>query len=153
MTLSTPADNRRTPLDLVLFNLAMENGLEAIGLESIEEQLAIFESLPVDDQVALLLDAVCHYGQLQSQIELMVELYLARDLDAMLALSLQNQTELDEQFQIELLDKRNHRMVERLHDEFAAGGVFAAVGALHLPGPKGLLAEFRGLGFTVQALY
>jgi uncharacterized protein YbaP (TraB family) len=34
----------------------------------------------------------------------------------------------------------------------AKGSAFIAVGALHLPGPDGLVEEFRKAGYTVTAV-
>ena len=43
-------------------------------------------------------------------------------------------------------------MADRLLPQLAKGGVFVAVGALHLPGADGLLARFKTAGFSLRAL-
>ena len=47
---------------------------------------------------------------------------------------------------------RNHTMAERAAPILAEGNVFMAVGALHLPGPEGVVELLRGKGFTVTAV-
>ena len=44
-------------------------------------------------------------------------------------------------------------MLDRLAQHLASGGVFVAVGALHLPGPTGLLEGVTRLGYQVEAVY
>lgn len=44
-------------------------------------------------------------------------------------------------------------MVERMKDAVARGGAFVAVGALHLPGERGVLQQLADRGFTVERVY
>lgn len=48
---------------------------------------------------------------------------------------------------------RNSRMVERMQDYLHKGNAFIAIGALHLPGEKGVLHLLEQKGFTVTAIY
>jgi uncharacterized protein len=51
------------------------------------------------------------------------------------------------------VDERNLRMVERMTDRLAEGGVFVAVGALHLPGERGILNLLAGRGYRISRVY
>lgn len=51
-----------------------------------------------------------------------------------------------------LLDLRNRRFVDRITPDLAAGGVFLAVGAAHLPGENGLVSMLRQDGFDVTRI-
>ncbi len=44
-------------------------------------------------------------------------------------------------------------MAERLTPLLKDGGVFVAVGALHLTGKDGLVERLRGLGYTVTKVW
>jgi uncharacterized protein YbaP (TraB family) len=44
-------------------------------------------------------------------------------------------------------------MVDRLLPHLQEGAVFAAVGALHLPGEEGMLNLLRQKGYRVERLY
>jgi len=44
-------------------------------------------------------------------------------------------------------------MAERMRPQLAEGGRFIAVGALHLPGPRGLLQRLLDQGYTVRRVY
>jgi uncharacterized protein YbaP (TraB family) len=51
-----------------------------------------------------------------------------------------------------LIDARNRDFVASLEAILPAGGVFAAVGASHLPGPEGMVALLRAAGYTVTRI-
>ena len=51
-----------------------------------------------------------------------------------------------ESFQADVIDRRNFLMVERMQDRLQEGAAFVAVGALHLPGEKGVLKLLQGQG-------
>ncbi|MEM8978016.1 MAG: TraB/GumN family protein [Pseudomonadota bacterium] len=48
-----------------------------------------------------------------------------------------------------LIDERNANFLQKIRPELEKGSVFKAVGAFHLPGPKGLVTLLRSLGFEV----
>lgn len=156
LTLSTPPDAGGLPLDLVLAARAEDAGKKVEGLETVGEQAEILSGLPAEDQVALVRDGVCHYDALQGDIRQIKRLYLERDLTALAAMS--QKYELSEApryrrlMQQVLLD-RNDRMLARMVPYLSGGGVFIAVGALHLPGPRGLLAALEARGYTVEPVY
>ncbi len=56
----------------------------------------------------------------------------------------------DERIQELLLDRRNQRWVRDLEPLMRKGGVFAAVGVGHAPGPQGLVELFSQRGYSLQ---
>lgn len=157
MTLSVPKPETGLFLDYVLYRGAQEQGKKVVGLEKMEEQLAVFTDLKLAEQVTLLRDTLKEYKQFPQQFQQLIEVYLKRDLKQLVTLSEQEMTSsdkaLEEHFMTALVDKRNHRMAERLAPLLNKGGVFAAVGALHLPGDNGMVALLRKQGFTVTPVY
>ena len=152
-TLSLPAGQAGVPLDLELMSTAQAAGKEVLGLETVQEQIEIFESIPEPDQVEILRELACHYDHFQSDIEQMVRYYHARDLFELVRLSLRYQTEEKQAFLDALLWQRNERMVQRLAPILDQGKAFIAVGAMHLPGERGILQRLEQQGFVVQAIY
>jgi uncharacterized protein YbaP (TraB family) len=140
-------------LDNVLMRRAAERGKPVYPLESVDEQVAAFESLSEPDQVLLLRHALDNRDRVRAAIARLIEAYLRRDLAAMWRISEEGSDgdaqvrRLNREFMTRLLDERNARMVERMQPQLAAGRAFIAVGALHLYGEHGLLAllEKRGL--------
>ena len=152
MTLSVPPSDKSVPLDMHLLNLANARGLSLAGVERIEEQLAIFEDLPIPDQVSLLTESICNYAENQAQIDVMLALYLNQDLGGFLSLGEQYRTPINEGLLARLLDGRNQTMTDRITPWLESGSYFIAVGALHLPGAEGILWRLKEKGYQVRAI-
>ncbi|MEQ8233707.1 MAG: TraB/GumN family protein [Gammaproteobacteria bacterium] len=153
LTLSQPAGEVGAALDLLLMLEAQAAGKAVVGLETVAEQVALFAALGEEEQIAFLREIACYHAVFQAEIEEMVERYAARDLAGLVALSLRHVGAHNEAFVEALVWKRNARMLERLAPLLEAGGAFVAVGALHLPGPRGLLQALEGDGYTVEMIY
>ena len=132
-------------------------GLELRALETPEEQIAVFESLDEDDQVALLRALVDGKAENDATFERMIELYVARDLAGIEALTesveSSGEAELVARFMERLKVQRDGIMFDRLQPMMPKGGLFIAVGALHLTGESGLLARFAAAGYDVSAVH
>jgi len=159
MTMMMPGDGQTsqdTALDMVLYRRAALRKIPLLGLESAEEQLAIFESLTLQEQIWLLNRSVDEFEHAGEQLYTMLDAYLDRDLGALVTLQQQymyEDSDIDDRFMMELVDKRNLRMVQRMQDYLAQGHAFIAIGALHLPGDKGVLHLLEQQGFTVTPVY
>jgi uncharacterized protein YbaP (TraB family) len=144
-------------LDLILEARARQRGMPVVGLEKLDEQLAIFDGFPEADQVALLRQVVDTHGEITTLSSEMVAYYLKRDigglLDWMARRSAGDDPRLRRAFEERLLIQRNRTMRARAEPLLAEGGVFIAVGAAHLPGGKGLLSLLSGRGYRVTRVY
>ena len=151
-TLSLPPSQASggEPLDLRLLSLARAAGMRAFGLETLEEQVAVFDALSLQEQLALLEDAACHYGAQQAALAQAVAAWQREDLAWLLAQGQAGGSQAADALGRRLLDERNVTLAERLLPKLRAGGVFVAVGAAHLPGREGLLARFERAGLTVR---
>jgi uncharacterized protein len=154
--LNLPPPTDLVALDLELMQKAQESGKAVQGLESVEEQAAALGGLPLNDQIALLNDAVCHYDAIQLEVAGLLRAYLDRDLGMLMALAERYQASGQDRYSRlmdSLLWKRNHLMVERMAPRLAEGSSFIAIGALHLAGERGVLALLEGLGYRVSRVY
>jgi uncharacterized protein YbaP (TraB family) len=152
----------RMPLDLMLYNDAVQAGKETGGIETLEEQTAVLDSVSMEDQTKLLvaaLDEIEHPkpGE-ENPIRRLVALYLAGDL-APLASELNKQDPeheiLGKQFQTRLLDDRNVKMADRIAArcrENKTRSYFFAVGAAHYAGETGIVNQLTKKGFKVTRL-
>ena len=84
----TPEGYERETLDQHLAARALERGLRVMGLEGIEEQIAVFDGIPMQTQVALLRHALEHRDFFVSLIEPAVQAWLRRDLAGIAAVQL-----------------------------------------------------------------
>ncbi|MGH8648529.1 MAG: TraB/GumN family protein, partial [Burkholderiales bacterium] len=159
MLLSVPPQDPSNVLDLVLARLATERGKPVHELESMDEQISVFEGMSQQDQVALLKQAVDEYEGLPRQIARVVDAYLARDLAGIWRISRESvgtgseERRLDDVLMRRLLHERNVRMAERAEPRLKEGGAFIAVGALHLYGSGGVPALLERRGWRVTRVY
>jgi uncharacterized protein YbaP (TraB family) len=159
LVLSAPQQDPSGVLDIVLARSAAEQGKPVHQLESLEEQIAVFEGMSETDQVALLGQAVENYERMPALIGRLVEAYLARDLASLWRISEESGGEgveakrLRAVFAHRLLDERNVRMAERSEARLMEGGAFIAVGALHLYGDAGMLSLLEKRGYRVTRVY
>lgn len=159
VTLMTPPSETGMVLDLVLYQQALGAGKPVDGLETPMEQLAVFDSLSVQEQTALLKDTLDNLDGVQRMLDQLKFAYLARDLRRLVEISdasssmYESDPDLARRFNDKLITERNHRMAERLQSRLGKGRQFIAVGALHLPGDEGLLSLLSGKGYRVSMVY
>ena len=144
-------------LDLTLYQQAVVRSLPVYALETISEQVAVFDKLPVEQQLMLLDQAIANYDNTPAFIDSLIDLYLARDLAGMQSINndqlQQGDANLAAEVEQRLIVARNHRMVERMQPRLEEGRAFIAVGALHLPGKEGILNLLEQQGYLVKYVY
>ncbi|MBK7774842.1 MAG: TraB/GumN family protein [Sandaracinaceae bacterium] len=145
-------------MDAVILQQTRARELTPQPLEQMNELADIFEGLDEAVYLAMLAefaepvspDATDPAAEQLSQL---VTAYRAGDLEAMTTLVDQlNTGESTSAFFTMLIAQRNALWMTRLRSAFNAGGAFVAVGAAHLPGPEGLLAQLTAVGFVVTRL-
>jgi uncharacterized protein YbaP (TraB family) len=143
-------------LDVLLTEQARAAGKPVKGLEMVAEQISVFDTLPPDEQAAFLAAAAVDIPQKQTLMAAMKDAYLRRDIEGVRNAANAGTTESDraaaEKLERGLIDERNKRMAQRMQSGFD-GGLFVAIGALHLPGEDGVLALLERAGYTVKRLY
>ncbi len=130
-----------------LTKFAKDSGKPVAGLETLEQQLGFFDSLPETQQVAFLNSVVKDLDKLGPVLDKMVVLWAKGDPDGLAAAMNESMAATPELAETLLYD-RNARWAEQIQARMEQPGtVFVAVGAGHLAGEKSLqdyLAE-RGL--------
>lgn len=156
MTLSVPPPETGFFMDLSLSLRAAGAGLTVSGLETLEQQLSFLEDMPMAYQVSLLDQALADYEQVGEINRQMVDAYLSGQLSAITRISDEQFAELEPDIREYFLglgiQERNRRMAGQLVILLQDSHVFAAVGALHLPGPLGVIALLREQGYTLTPL-
>ncbi|MDH5393163.1 MAG: TraB/GumN family protein [Gammaproteobacteria bacterium] len=153
---SPPPESNRTVLDVELQNLAIDYQRPVVALETVEEQIEALSCLPMPDQLWILNKAVEDFEKSMGLWEQMIENYLQRDLQALVGIQesmMDDSSTIDDRFMDNLLDQRNIKMARRLISIMKNKSVFAAIGALHLPGEKGVLHLLEKEGYSVERLY
>ncbi|MBT8048153.1 MAG: TraB/GumN family protein [Xanthomonadales bacterium] len=156
MTLSIPPPESGFFMDFSLSLRAAGAGLRVTGLETLEQQLAFLEDMPMQQQLALLDQALAEYHRVDEVHKQMVTSYLQGDVRELKFQAEEQMAQLDpdtrQYFMREGIDRRNQRMMQSLLPLLAKEQVFTAVGALHLPGEFGLIRLLRAQGYDLSPL-
>ncbi|GMQ89364.1 MAG: TraB/GumN family protein [Gammaproteobacteria bacterium] len=157
VTLMTPPNVSGVVLDQLLYQQALLAGKKVSGLETVAEQMALFDELPLKDQIALLRDTLDQLPEFAQMLEDLQTAYLDRDLKRLVEInetSMQgSNAQLADRLNQTVIIDRNHRMAERMKSRLQEGDHFIAVGALHLPGKEGLLTLLSEQGYRVTRIY
>jgi uncharacterized protein YbaP (TraB family) len=123
-----------------------------IGLETAEQQLRFFDGLPQADQTAMLLATIDDVANAKADMTRMVALWQAGDVDA-IAQDFDADMRATPLLRQRLLVARNTNWANWLAAVMQRPGkLFVAVGAGHMGGPDGLLAQLRARGLTPEPL-
>jgi len=145
-------------LDTLIASRAEQAGTPVRGLEGFEEVMDAFAALDQRELNRLLLDSfagVPHEDDLKATLE---GLYHDGQIAAIMEFNIWfSETHLNstggrqsaEAIERALIVKRNREWLPTLAQEMRRGGVFAAFGALHLPGEGGIVELMRGRGYEV----
>jgi len=128
--------------DKEIEKLASGKKIKNVGLETIDDQLSIFDSIPIEKQLKELngdLNLMKDYREL-------LALYKTGNVDEMAA---QATKELDGE---KLLFSRNRKWVPVLDKMLKENATFIAVGAAHLGGETGMINQLRMLGYQVVSI-
>jgi uncharacterized protein YbaP (TraB family) len=147
-------------IDLAIHDMAKAAGKTTSGLETKAEQLAVFDGLTKDEQARLLeqtldqRDKDAREGK--DPVARLMTLYVAgeeapllHELNAGFDLS----RPLDKKLLTRLITDRNKRMVTRIAALFKAHprrAYFVAVGAAHLLGDDGIIAQLKKKGMRIE---
>ena len=134
-----------------LMKLAKLGKKEIKGLETMEFQSSVFDSIPYEEQAKELLNSIDSMATYSQYFDTMINVYKSQQLTAMEALF--NKSEFGMQAHEDLLlNNRNRNWTTQLRDIMKKQSTFVAVGAGHLPGDQGLLALLKQAGYTVRPL-
>ena len=122
-----------------------------VGLETGDEQVALFDSMPRDLQIANLMEVVAKMGELDARVDRTVSAWLSGDVATVAAES--EAKDDDPRMAEALLYPRNRAWADWIAKRLATPGrVFVAVGAGHLAGPHSVQAALADKGLTVTRL-
>ncbi|MBL0359034.1 MAG: TraB/GumN family protein [Chitinophagaceae bacterium] len=134
-----------------LMKVAKTQQKEINGLETMEFQASVFDSIPYEEQAKELIKSIDSLNIYAKYFDTMVNVYKSQQLAAMQNLFNKSEFGMEEHQDI-LLDNRNKNWVIQLKEIMKKQPVFVAVGAGHLVGEKGLIELLRNQGYTLRPL-
>ena len=133
--------------ELEFGEMAKKGSKKTMGLESIQVQMQTINTVSLEDQVRMLID-----GMNQTQgYDAMLSNYLSESIDA-LYIDIITESEGFPNFVENFLNKRNTQWIPVITDQIERENTFIAVGAGHLPGPKGVLELLRAQGYSLTPI-
>ncbi|TIR58361.1 MAG: polysaccharide biosynthesis protein GumN, partial [Mesorhizobium sp.] len=145
-------------LDVKLAADAKASGKDVEGLETAVDQLRAMASLPLAYHMKGLVETLKLGDKVNDVNETMIVLYQRGEVGMFWPLfrTVLPDTADDQAgyaaFEQTMITSRNKVMVAHAMPILARGNAFMAVGALHLPGPDGLVEDFRKAGYIVTAV-
>lgn len=127
------------------------NGKTMRAFETAEEQVLMLAGLSDEEQRQMLLDALDEAEEGAGEIERMAAAWESGDLTTLERLVIEEMRAEYPEFYDVLLVRRNNAWVAALADELEGAGVdFVAVGAGHMLGEDGVIAQLRARGYAVE---
>ena len=147
--------NMQEQLDTYFQKEASAKGKKVAALETMDLQMNVLFGSPIQRQKVLLM---CLIDNAKKEAQKALELtayYNHQKLDAMYKLSQEKDgTECDATQAEEniLINNRNNTWIKKLPEMMKENPSLIVVGALHLAGPNGLVAQLKKAGYTVTAV-
>ncbi len=114
----------------------------------LEQAEILFNSQTIEEQIEDLVELAKDKDEVVAMTKMVIQSYIDEDLKTMYEES-QKMEEASGDLEV-LLDDRNTRWIGILNPILKEGQAFIAVGALHLPGKKGLLELLKKEGYTLS---
>lgn len=134
-----------------LVKLAKEDKKEIQGLETMQFQASVFDSIPYKWQARELLKNIDSFSVNKQEFKTMLDFYKNQQMDSIKTMLGKSEFGSDKYDDL-LLNDRNKKWVTKLDTIMHKESVFVAVGAGHLVGDHGLIHLLRNQGYKVEPL-
>jgi len=136
-----------------LMAVATEQKEDINGLETIEDQMKVFDDIPYEDQVAdLLKTAKDNLQKDRETFKEMLDIYKDENIEALIAMMNDDESSSVNKHQDKLLINRNKNWIPRISEYAIGQPTFFGVGAGHLAGEFGVINLLREAGYNVSAI-
>jgi uncharacterized protein len=162
--MDTTGNQKTVSYEFEIMHIAEKQKKDFGGLETMEFQMGIFDSIPYKAQAEMLVKSIKSGGKEgNSEFAKMVEIYKAQDIEAMSQMMNPSDDEAQKpktaeenadlaQYESMLVTNRNRNWIPLMAKSMKKQATFFAVGAGHLGGKKGVVRLLRDEGYTVKPL-
>jgi uncharacterized protein YbaP (TraB family) len=134
--------------EMEFYEMAQQSQKEVSGLETMEFQMSMFDSIPYNVQADMLVEAIKSSDAGSDQFKQMIDLYTSQNISGMVSMISEEEGGM-QGFETMLVDQRNINWIPLMKNLMKEGPVFFAVGAGHLAGKNGVLPLLMKEGFKV----
>ncbi len=140
-------------VDMELMQISQTQKEEVYGLETVEDQFNAFDKIPYAAQAEeLMKSAKNNLVKDKEEMKKMLTVYKSENIEAMLAITKESDNKLMNNFEEDLLNKRNKNWIPVITKVVKEKPTFFGVGAAHLAGENGVIKLLRKQGFKVEAV-
>jgi uncharacterized protein YbaP (TraB family) len=150
MMLSEYVGSQPASFEMTLMSMASAREMPISGLETIESQMAIFDSIPYESQAEDLMEMVEEGDEMKALFADMVAQYKAEEINALYKTT-EEYTDSDDEMRF-MLHNRNANWAEVLEERLGEKTLFIAVGAAHLGGEEGVINLLKEQGYQMTPL-
>lgn len=136
-------------MEQLIMKEASKKDKTIMGLESVQFQATLFDSIPYETQAKDLLSYIDSVDNYRKSTAEMVAVYKQQDLEKLDSMVRKSDPSMNSYMDL-LLYSRNRRWVQQMPNIMMEGTLLFAVGAGHLPGDQGVINLLRKRGFTVK---
>jgi uncharacterized protein len=150
---SSNENTKSTSYEMEFLQMGEKQKKEFAGLETVEFQMGIFDSIPYQVQAEMLVKTIKgDGGDSNAEFNKMVEMYKSQDIEAMSKmLGSSDETDLAK-YEGMLITTRNRNWIPIMKKMMLEKTTFFAVGAGHLGGEKGVVNLLRQEGYKLKPL-
>jgi uncharacterized protein YbaP (TraB family) len=138
--------------EIILSKLAEENNMKIKGLETMEKQASLFDKIPLEEQVRMLMETLKKQQEAKTKgmnpADELVKVFLRQDIDSIFHYTISDGTDIT-MLEHEFLTNRNVEWVRKIKKLIKRKACFIAVGAAHLGGPNGVVQLLRNEGYVL----
>jgi uncharacterized protein YbaP (TraB family) len=137
--------------EMEFYEMAQSKKMTTGGLETIDFQISVFDSIPYKDQAQLLVETIKAGDTDNDEFKIMVDMYKAQDIHSMVSMISDEESGFSDYEDI-LLAKRNKAWIPQMVEQAKLQPTFFAVGAGHLSGKMGVLNLLKKESVTIRPL-
>lgn len=134
--------------EITFEKLARENRIEIKGLETIEEQMRLFDDLSASEQAEMVMQIVRKPENPYSETAELEKLYIRQNIDSLYLFLVNTESAINSD-NLRFIDNRNTKWIPLIEDFIEQKQTFIAVGAGHLGGPNGLVRLLQQKGYEL----
>jgi len=135
-------------MELMIMKEVRSHSKPVNGLETVEFQAGLFDSIPYEQQARELVNYVDSSDEYKKMTQQLAEVYKEQDLDKIDSMSRQGDPSMNGHMDLLLYD-RNRKWAKMLAGLLPKKSLLVAVGAAHLPGENGVIDLLRKQGYVL----
>jgi uncharacterized protein len=137
--------------EMEFYEIAQDKNLPTAGLETIDFQISVFDSIPYTEQAKMLVDGLKKSDTDNDEFKSMVQIYKNQDIKAMSDMMSGGASDFSKHEDL-LLGSRNKNWIPLIAASAKKEPTFFAVGAGHLGGVNGVINLLRKEGYKVKSI-